>query len=144
MTRSNSARRLVVDANILFAALIKDSITAHLLVSDAFELYAPSYLLAELAKHEATILEKTHRSRKEFDLILDAYRERITFVDRTAYAPFLDVELPDPNDADYVALARFLDSPIWSNDAELKEQGVVIVLSTRELLGSAAASAGLA
>ena len=104
-------------------------------MSDAFELYAPSYVLDELAKHEATILEKTHRSRSEYALILDAYRELITFVDRTSYEPFLDVELPDPNDADYIALARVLDCPIWSNDAQLKEQDAVIVLSTRELLG---------
>jgi len=41
--------RLVLDANILFAALIKDSLTAELIIKDELQLYAPEFLLDEFA-----------------------------------------------------------------------------------------------
>ncbi|MFO8052177.1 MAG: PIN domain-containing protein [Thermoplasmatota archaeon] len=57
---------LVVDANVLFAALIKDNKTAELLFKDIFHLYAPEFLLEEFEKHEDEIIDKSKRPRKEF------------------------------------------------------------------------------
>ena len=56
--------KLVVDANILFAALIKEGVTAELLISDKLQLFAPKYLFEEFSKYEQLILNKTHRSKK--------------------------------------------------------------------------------
>lgn len=53
---------LVVDANILFAALVKESRTAELLFRDDFHLYAPDFILQEFSKYEQELLEKTARS----------------------------------------------------------------------------------
>jgi predicted nucleic acid-binding protein len=58
--------KLVVDANILFAALIKEGSTAELLISDKLQLFAPEFLFTEFAKYEEFILKKTHRSDAEF------------------------------------------------------------------------------
>ena len=63
--------RLVVDGNILFAALIKESLTAELLLSDKLTLFAPEFLFDEFAKYEQYILEKTKRSKTEFTQFLD-------------------------------------------------------------------------
>ena len=43
--------RLIIDANILFSALIKDSSTAKLLIDDKLKLYAPEFLFEEFAKY---------------------------------------------------------------------------------------------
>jgi len=51
--------KLVVDANILFAALIKESFTAELLLSDKLNFFAPEFLFDEFGKYENYILEKT-------------------------------------------------------------------------------------
>jgi predicted nucleic acid-binding protein len=51
--------RLFVDANILFSALIKDSLTAKILVDDRLKLYTPEFLFEEFAKYEDYILKKT-------------------------------------------------------------------------------------
>lgn len=53
---------LIVDANILFAALIKDGGTSSIMFRNDLDLFAPEFLLEELTKHEQTILDKTHRS----------------------------------------------------------------------------------
>ncbi|MHA1131058.1 MAG: PIN domain-containing protein [Candidatus Helarchaeota archaeon] len=49
-----------MDANILFAALIKEGPTADLLITGDFKLYAPEFLLTEFQKYEPLILKKTH------------------------------------------------------------------------------------
>ncbi|TXT53231.1 MAG: putative nucleotide-binding protein, containing PIN domain [Promethearchaeota archaeon] len=54
--------KLVVDANILFAGLIKDGKTAELLTSDRLQLLAPQFLFEEFAKYEELILKKKDSS----------------------------------------------------------------------------------
>ncbi len=41
--------KLVLDANILFVAFIKDTLTAELIINDKLQLYAPEFLLDEFA-----------------------------------------------------------------------------------------------
>ena len=49
---------LIVDANVLFAALIKEGLTSDLLFVDDFHLYAPEFLLVEFTKYKEEILRK--------------------------------------------------------------------------------------
>jgi predicted nucleic acid-binding protein len=130
--------RLVVDANILFAALIKEGLTAELLISDKLQLFAPEFLFQEFSKYNDLILKKTHRSRKEFNQLLDILKEQITIIPKKEITPFMDRAekiSPDPKDTVYLALALALNSNIWSNDKKLKQgQETIIVFSTKELI----------
>lgn len=130
--------KLVVDANILFAALIKKSSTAKLLISDKLQLFAPEFLFTEFTKYEELILKKTHRSHEEFNQLLEILKEQITIVPKKKITPFIDkVEKisPDPKDTVYLALAFALKSNIWSNDKRLKQgQEKITVFSTEELI----------
>ena len=63
--------KLVIDANILFAALIKEGPTAELLISDKLQLFAPEFLFTEFSKYEELILKKTHRTKEEFNEFLE-------------------------------------------------------------------------
>lgn len=128
---------LIVDANILFAALIKEGSTADLLLSDKLQLFAPEFLFTEFAKYEGLILEKTHRSREEFSQFLDLLKEQITIITKKQIMPFMDKAEKiclDPKDIVYFALAFALNAAIWSNDKKLKNQGEITVLSTEELI----------
>jgi len=130
--------KLVVDANILFAALIKEGSTAELLISDKLQLFAPEFLFTEFAKYEELILKKIHRSREEFDQFLDLLKEQITVIPKKEIIPFMDKAekiSPDPKDIVYLALAFALKSSIWSNDKKLKKgQEEITVFSTEELI----------
>jgi len=130
--------RLIVDANILFAALIKEGSTAELLISDKLQLFAPEFLFTEFAKYKELILKKTHRKEEEFDQFLDLLKEQITIVSKKEIKPFLeeaDKLSPDPKDSMYLALAIALKSDIWSNDKKLKEgQSKITVYTTEELI----------
>ena len=57
---------LVVDANILFSALIRDGLAFNFLFSGKFRLFAPEYIFTEFEKHKEEILGKTERTIEEF------------------------------------------------------------------------------
>lgn len=130
--------RLVVDANVLFAALIREGLTSELLLSNRLQLYAPEFLLTEFEKYENYILKKTSRNHNDFLEFLNIVKRRIIFIDREEILPFLEIGIkitPDPKDVPYISLALAINSKIWSNDKELKKnQSQIEVLSTEELL----------
>ena len=130
--------KLIIDANILFAALIKQGSTAELLISDKLQLFAPEFLLTEFVKYKDLILKKTHRNEEEFDQFLDLLNEQINIVPKKEIIPFLDEAdkiSPDPKDTIYLALAIAIKCNIWSNDKKLKQsQTKINVLSTGDLL----------
>ena len=66
---------LVIDANILFSALIKDGYTRRLILLGDHSFFVPDFILEEMSKHKDMILEKaniTEEDLKEvFDLIIE-------------------------------------------------------------------------
>jgi len=126
---------LVIDANVLFAALIKDSFSYNLLFSE-LHLFTPEYLFAELEKHKEEIIEKTSRTTEEFFRLIEILKKRIVIIpleELAAYIKEAEKITPDPDDMAYFALAMKLNCPIWSNDKKLKEQSKVIIYNTHEL-----------
>jgi predicted nucleic acid-binding protein len=129
--------KLVVDANILFSSLIKEGKSAELLLDLSFDLFTPEFILTEFEKHKKTILNKTNRSPEEFEDIFSIIKEMINIIPKEEFVDYLDTAeeiTPDPNDVMYLALALKLNCPIWSNDKKLKEQDLVKVYSTSELI----------
>jgi len=130
--------RLVVDANILFAALIKEGLTAELLISDKLQLFAPEFLFTEFAKYEKHIINKTHRSTEEFNQFLELLKEQIAIIPKKEITSFMDKAekiSPDTKDTVYLALAFALKASIWSNDKRLKQnQEKINVFSTVEII----------
>jgi predicted nucleic acid-binding protein len=112
--------KLVVDANIIFAVLIKDSVTSVIFTSPHLELYAPEFLLAEVWRHLPLLARKTHRTAEDLIAGLLIVRERITVVPAaTITAEHREASLAsnDIEDAPYIALALSVDAALWTNDA---------------------------
>lgn len=128
--------KLVVDANIIFSALIKDSFTAELLFNKELELCMPEFILKEFAKHENMLMVKTRKNSAEVREAFKELEKVIRLAPDPEYAPLLPpakVISPDSDDIAYFALALKLGCPIWSNDKLLKRQEAVRVYSTSEL-----------
>ena len=130
--------RLVVDANILFAALIKEGLTAELLISDKLQLFAPEFLFTEFAKYKELIIKKIHSSNEEFNQFLELLKEQIIIIPKKEIIPFIDKAQkisPDPKDTVYLALAFAFKASIWSNDKRLiQNQEKIKVFSTVEII----------
>jgi len=128
---------LVIDANILFAALIKESVTKELILSNGINLFAPEFLFEEFYKYKEEILKKTNRSLEEFDEIFMILTNIITLIPEEEFGLFLEKAKsisPDENDSVYFALALKLNCAIWSNDKKLKNQDRIRVYSTQDLI----------
>ena len=72
--------RLVIDANIILSALIKDSTTRKILIGSAIEFYAPDYLIEEAEKYISLVSRKNSLSEQENKKILDILCDYITIV----------------------------------------------------------------
>ena len=129
---------LVVDANILFAALIKENITSDLLFKNDLHLYTSEFIFEEFGKYKELIKNKTGRTDEEFEEFFNSLQRRITIIPSEEIELFLKKAKeisPDIKDVPYVAVALKLNIAIWSNDRKLKEkQNVVRVYSTEELM----------
>ena len=129
--------RAIIDFNSLFSIFRKHSTTRKLVFHPSLELYSPAFALQELAKHRQDVMSKAKISLGEFGVIERILSWQIRFIPAERFRDFL-VEAqhisPDPDDAEYFALALKLKAPLWSNDKRLKRQDIIRVYSTSELL----------
>ncbi|RMF90488.1 MAG: hypothetical protein D6733_03665 [Methanobacteriota archaeon] len=128
---------LVVDTNIVFSAIVKDSYTRLLLCNQNLVLYAPEALISELNEHEKEIREKSGLRGEEWGELMGLLLSKIRLVSRKDIARYLKKALefsPDKEDAPFFAACLARDVPLWSNDKKLKEQAAVKVLTTEELV----------
>lgn len=127
----------VIDANVIFAALIKDGKSIELIAEPNVVLFAPDFIFEEFLEHKDEILAKTKRQENEFYEIIDQLKEKIITVKKVDFENYIEIAKtfsPDVDDTFYLALALKLAIPIWSNDKELKEkQNIIKVYNTKEV-----------
>jgi|SRR3989344_2635185 len=134
--------RLVIDANILFSAIIAkgrklNSKKLNLIFSKELEIFAPGLMLFELRNNKEKLKEISKLPDEELEKFIELLKLRIQFVslryfsDKMAEAKELCVELKD---VAYFALALKLNCSIWSGEKSFKEQSKIKVFNTKELL----------
>ncbi|MBU1252284.1 MAG: hypothetical protein KJ905_02790 [Nanoarchaeota archaeon] len=126
--------KLVVDANILFALANPSSSASSLVSALTLKLFSPDFALEEIGKYKKEISEK---SGVEFKSVVKFFRENIIFVNASEYSSLmnnLSREISDTKDLPYLALAVKLNLSIWSNDKHFKEQKLIPVFTTAELV----------
>lgn len=129
--------KLVVDANIIIAALIARSVTLRLILDDRLTLITSGFAFDEINSHMKEITGKAQLNEGEMHVVMARIRDRIA-VERPTDKILLEkafVASPDKDDAQYFALALKHKCPIWSNDKALVRQGAVRIISTKELIG---------
>ncbi|HIH20169.1 TPA: hypothetical protein HA244_02785 [Candidatus Micrarchaeota archaeon] len=129
--------KLVIDANILFAALIKEGLTKRLVFSPELCLYSPGFIIEEFVKHKEMLFLKYGGGQIEFDRTLELLLKQIIIVGEGELCPFLQAAktlLTDEQDAAYLACALYVGCGIWSNDKEFKKQRRIPVKTTEELV----------
>ena len=127
---------LVIDSNILFAALLKDSGTSDILFKH--KLYAPEFIFEEFRKYKDYLKGKTKRNEENFNELFDLFERNVILIPKEEIGPFMEKAekiSPDAKDVVYLALALKLRCGLWSNDGVLKEkQDAVRVYTTEELI----------
>ncbi|HLC31221.1 MAG TPA: PIN domain-containing protein [Candidatus Nanoarchaeia archaeon] len=131
---------LIIDSNILIAAIIRNSITRKLLFDKRFFYFAPSLILEETNKYNSMIKEKTQFSDEEYLFLINSLLKNITIFQTEKLVPYKEeayniIKEIDENDALFIATALAIpDSILWSEDRRLGKQTKVRVITTSELL----------
>ena len=127
--------KLVVDTNVAFSLLKKDSFTKKLAKKHSLKLYSHPFILEELSKYSELLCSKLKISEDKFERIKEILSKLINL--KVKVSPqqlnWADSLLSDSDDKQYLALAIKLHCPIWSEDSHFKEQSLVKVFTTSEL-----------
>lgn len=129
--------KIVADTNVLFSFFWKGSITREIITSNQFKIYSPEYAITEILKYKQEIIKKTKITSKEFNEQLTELKKIIIFIPKEEYAVLFKHtadKIKDKNDIDFITLAYFLKTPLWSNDKELEFQNIVTIISTKEII----------
>ncbi|MCL4334450.1 MAG: PIN domain-containing protein [Candidatus Thermoplasmatota archaeon] len=131
--------KLVVDANVLIAALIRSGISRDIIMSDKFALVSRDYLNLELNQHKNLISQKSGLSENEIAIVMTILLRRIDTIPLSDYQEKLEEAVTlmkeNINDAPYVAcfLALRCDG-IWTNDSDFKGIHKIKVFQTKDLV----------
>lgn len=132
--------KIVVDANVVIAALAKQSITKEVLLYPFIDYYTPDFLLEELTKHEEEIIAKMNTDRLGYQKALDIIIKKVKIVKRETYSQYLGqaheiIGRIDKDDEAYIAVALSIKANgVWSYDPHFKQQKAVRLFSTGELI----------
>ena len=132
--------RLVIDTNIIFSALIKDSITRRILLTSKFDFFIPEYVFIEINNHSLEIMRKSGYDQDDFITMVDTLMININVVpadDFKSYIPkaFNIMKDIDENDTSFLALALKIKADgIWSNDPHFEKQNEIKVWKTKDVI----------
>ena len=131
--------RLVVDANVVIAAMMRDSTTRRLLVLGGHELHVPGYLFGEVERHLEELVARSGISEGALLEVLQTLRAHMVEHAAAEYRESLEPAKEllagrDIKDVPYVALALYIGADgLWSEDQGLKSSGGVTVYRTSDL-----------
>ncbi len=131
--------KLIVDSNILFSALIRDSTTRRIILHIDAELISVAFFEKEMLKHKKMLLQKSSLNEIEFDLLLEKLKSKIVFLDdKIITAKFEEayeiMKKIDPQDSPFLAAALATNSDIWSDDNHFGKQHRVKIWKTKGLV----------
>jgi predicted nucleic acid-binding protein len=130
---------IVIDTNIIMAALIRESSTRNLIINSGFTFLLPDFELIEIEKHKNEILSKSGLTESEFYEVFENLIRYVKIIRIQDIIDFRDeakeiMDDIDSNDTPFIATALRYKAPIWSNDMHFKEQNRVRILTTRDII----------
>ena len=131
--------RIVLDSNVFFSALIKDSFTRRLILEYNNTFLFPEIIFKELIKHKDILLKKSGLNQKDFSTLITLLLTKVELVEESDLHKHKEEALNivkniDVNDVLFIACAlAFPNSILWSDDKALKKQSNVKVIGTNEI-----------
>ncbi|QSG15626.1 PIN domain-containing protein [Halapricum desulfuricans] len=133
--------KLVIDANVVIAALIADAKTRELIVTLEPKLLTPAFVSDEIENYEAMIAEKSGMEPDRVAQFIDLLFQYIDVVPAEDFHPAIEradeaIGDTDPDAVLYLACTIASDGGIWSDDSDFDQQNLVETYSTSEVVES--------
>jgi predicted nucleic acid-binding protein len=132
--------KLVVDANIIFAALLKDAETRKILLFPEYYYLTPDFIKIEIENHKDEIIERLNISRRIVDELLSMIFSNIKLVEYDKYEKRIDkaynaMKNIDEDDTPLIALCLSIPNDgIWTEDRHFQKQNLVKIWKTRDII----------
>ena len=130
----------MVDTNILFSFFRENPVRFIIINSSFFglELCTPEYAIEELWNNRVSLCKYARlKTEMELQTILSALKSYVEVKPMEFFEDYKEIgksASPDKKDAPFFALALKLNAGIWSNEPRLKQQSVLPVFSTQEVM----------
>jgi len=131
---------VIIDVNVLLAALIKDSATRKIILESGHTFYFPEISLIKLEKYEAYILKKSGLQKNEYKTIINKLMKYIKLLPTEQLIKQWDNARKiminiDKEDTIFIAAAMNIkDAVIWSEDKHFGKQQRIKILRTADLI----------
>ena len=124
--------RIVVDANVVIAAVVKSSITREVLLYPFIDYYSPDFLLKEIKEHDEEISAK---AGKGYHSAMALITKKLTIIPDHVYKDNMQEARKimgsiDKDDEQYIALALHLDAGVMTRIS----RGKIKWISSRQLI----------
>ena len=132
--------RIVLDANIVIAALLGSETALKIIISQKHQFYAPHKIIDEIKKYKQYICGKAGQTAEEFHINFEALLIFIKVLDYAEYEAYTEkakaaIAERDWNDTDYIACALAASADfIWSNDKDFTSQKLIPIKTTEQLV----------
>ena len=132
--------QIIIDSNVLFSALIKDSLTRKIILTYEGSFLFPSFIFEEMEEHKQELLDKSRMNKEEFDKLLEIILKKVAIVSCEVLSPFKEkafelVKHIDKDDILFVACTlAYPNSIILSDDKHLKNIKNIKVINTKEII----------
>ena len=132
--------RFVIDTNIIFSALIKDSTTRRIILTSNFDFFIPEYVFIEIQKHSKEILEKSGYDQDDFETMLETLISNVNVIPTEEFKEYIPKAFKimkdiDEDDTSFLALAFMIKGDgIWSNDPHFDKQDKIKVWKTKDII----------
>lgn len=132
-------RPIVIDANIVFAAFIRDGATREIILNREWDLRSPSWLWEEVVNRYTWLQAKSHLEARPLEELFRQLRHRITEIpDALVVAKKQEalkrIGKAGKKDAPYFAATLAVDGILWTHDTNLKNHAGIETITTSELL----------
>lgn len=131
---------IVLDANIVIAALMGSRGTLTIITSQHYNFYVPRWIISEIRKNKDYICSYTGYSSEEFYIYLDALFPFMHIMEYIEYETYIKkakslIAKRDWKDVDYLAVAFAVNADfIWSNDKDFTVQKIVPTKTTDQFI----------
>ncbi len=131
--------RLILDTNILIAALIRKSITREILIHPDMEYLVSEFIFNEIELHKDEILQKSGLSKDDLESLFDHLKDNLILIpdeeikhEEKALQIMQDI---DDKDSIFIAIAlSTFNDGIWSEDKHFEKQNFIKVWKTQDLI----------
>lgn len=132
--------KLVADTNRIIAALVRDSTSRKILLSEKFEFLTIGVTKSEIEEHKKEIMDKAKVDEDDFNRIFSILFSKIFVVSDIVIENKMEeakqiMDKRDPDDTPFIALALAVENDgIWSDDKHFEQQNKIKIWKTYVLL----------